>query len=156
MHANAFGISINNSLLLNFHEYANKQLAGVDFNEDVYDVNFVRRCVDKDIADIVADLEKYKNVWGQGCPEPLIYISDINITQDDVKVIGTHKDTVKFEKFGVTYMKFFAKELIQDLQEHPSMKIEVIGKCNMNEWMGTHKPQIFIESYEIKNGALEF
>lgn len=34
--------------------------------------------------------------------------------------------------------------------------MEVIGRGNVNEWMGNYTPQIFIEDYEISDGALSF
>jgi len=54
--------------------------------------------------------------------------------------MGKNKDTVKFEKFGITYMKFHAKELIEELTKYPSMKIEIVGRANLNEWGGRVTP----------------
>lgn len=70
--------------------------------------------------------------------------------------MGKNKDTVKFEKFGVAYMKFHAKDLIEELTQHPDMKIEVVGRANLNEWGGRVTPQIFIEDIEVKDNALGF
>jgi hypothetical protein len=28
--------------------------------------------------------------------------------------------------------------------------MEIVGKPNLNEWMGKYSPQVFIEDYEIK------
>jgi hypothetical protein len=36
------------------------------------------------------------------------------------------------------------------------MKIEVVGRANLNEWCGKVTPQIFIEDIEVKNNALGF
>lgn len=155
-HDNAFGISIPNRSLKEFHEYANEALKDIDFGENVYDVNFVRAAADKDIKDIIFDLYKYRIIWGQNLSEPLIYIHDINLTKNDIQIIGKNADTVKFEKFGITYIQFHAKQLIQDLAEHDEIKMEVIGRGNVNEWMGNQTPQIFIEDYEIADGALSF
>ena len=63
-HANAFGISLKNEKLSAFHNYANGQLSSVNFNEDVYDVQFVRRASEEDISNLIEDLEDYRNVWG--------------------------------------------------------------------------------------------
>ena len=70
--------------------------------------------------------------------------------------MGKNKDTVKFEKFGIAYMKFHAKDLIEELNQHPDMKIEVVGRANLNEWGGKVTPQIFIEDIEVKDNALGF
>ena len=64
------------------------------------------------------------------------------------------EDTIKIVKEGIAYMKFFAKSLIQELQQYDHVKMEIVGKANLNEWMGKVTPQIFIENYEIKEDKL--
>lgn len=86
----------------------------------------------------------------------MIHVTDINISASDVQIMGKNKDTVKFEKFGIAYMKFHAKDLIEELSKHPDMKIEVVGRANLNEWGGKVTPQIFIEDIEVKDNALGF
>ena len=94
-HANAFGCSILNDDLSQFHNYANEALKDIDFGENVYNVNFERYANDSDIQDLIMDIAKYENIWGTGNDEPLIYIKGINITKDDIQIIGSSKDTVK-------------------------------------------------------------
>ena len=155
-HDNAAGCSILNTNLTKFHNWANDALKTIDFGENCYDVNFERIAADGDLSDIIIDIGNHNGIWGQGNAEPLIHISDINITMNDVQVMGKNKDTVKFEKFGIAYMKFHAKDLIEELSKHPSMKIEVVGRANLNEWGGRITPQIFIEDIEVKDNALGF
>ena len=156
MHDNAFGASIKIDSLETFLQRSNEDLKDYNFGENVYDVNLVRTAVDRDIEAIVYDIDKYYKLWGQNCNEPLIFISDINITRNDVNIIGKNNDTVKFMKNGITYIKFFAKDMIEELADLVDIKIEVIGKVSVNEWMGRKSPQIMIESYEIRNGEFEF
>ena len=49
-----------------------------------------------------------------------------------------------------------SKDLIEELSKHPSMKVEVVGRANLNEWGGKVTPQIFIEDIEVKDNALGF
>ena len=155
-HDNAAGCSIPNSNLTKFHNWANDALKMIDFGENCYDVNFERIAADGDLSDIIIDIGNHNGIWGQQNPEPMIHVSDINITMNDVQVMGKNKDTVKFEKFGIAYMKFHAKDLIEELSKHPSMKVEVVGRANLNEWGGRVTPQIFIEDIEVKDNALGF
>lgn len=155
-HDNAAGASIRDKDLSDFHKYANEALKDIDFGENVYDVNFIRMAADKDIADIILDLDQYRYLYGQNIDEPLIYISDINLTKNDIQIIGKNADTVKFEKFGITYIKFHAKDLINELGMYNEMKVELVGRPNVNEWMGNYTPQIMIEDYEISDGSLSF
>ena len=155
-HANAAGCSILDKDLRAFHEYANEALSTIDFGEGVYDVNFVRAAADPDIEDLVFDLANYEDTWGQGNPQALIFVRDLNITKDDYQIMGKNKDTLKITKFGVSYMKFFAKDLIQQLNEMDKIKINLVGKPNLNEWGGTFTPQIFIEAFELEDDTFGF
>jgi single-stranded-DNA-specific exonuclease len=155
-HDNAAGCSILNSHLTNFHKWANEALKTIDFGENCYNVNFERIAADADLADIVRDVDGYKDIWGQQNPEPLIHVSDINVTMSDVKIMGKNMDTVKIEKFGIAYMKFHAKDLIEDLRKYSKVKLEIVGRANVNYWGGNVIPQIFIDDYEVTDDALGF
>ena len=155
-HDNAAGCGILDKNLATFHEYANRELANVNFGESWYEVNFERIAADQDITDIIYDIAAHEDLWGQHCPEPLIHIKDINITKKDIRIMGKSQDTVKIEKFGISYMKFHAKDFIQELAQYDSIKLEVVGRANLNEWGGAYTPQIFITNYQIEDGSLGF
>ena len=53
-------------------------------------------------------------------------------------------------------MKFHAKEFIEDLEKYEQIKLNIIGKPNVNEWMGNLTPQIFIEDYEVLDDTYGF
>ena len=155
-HDNAFGISIANKDLDRFHKIANDELSLYDFGEEFYEVNFCRHAFDNDLADIIKDLGQYKHIWSQQNDEALIYIDDIHLTPADIQIIGKNKDTLKFEKNGIVYIKFFAKDLIEELQQHDEIKMEVVATANLNSWMGRITPQLSIKAYEVKDGRFEF
>ena len=155
-HDNAAGISIPDSYLRDFHKWANEALADIDFGENCHDVNFERIAADEDIRDIILDIGSHDGIWGQQNDQPLIHVSDINVTMSDVKIMGKNMDTVKIEKFGIAYMKFHAKDLIEDLHKYSKVKLEIVGRANVNYWGGNVIPQIFIDDYEVKDDALGF
>ena len=155
-HDNACGIGILDKNLSDFHTYANQKLADVDFGESWYEINFERIAADQDIKDLICDVAAHEDIWGQGNPEPLIYIKDINITKSDVQLLGKDSSTLKIEKFGIAYMKFHAKQMIEDLSHYNNIKLEIVGRANLNTWMGRQTPQIFITNYEISDGTLGF
>lgn len=92
----------------------------------------------------------------QGNPEPLIHIKDINITKNDIQILGRNADTLKITKFEIAYMKFHAKDMIRELSQYDNIKLEVVGRANLNEWGGTYTPQIFISNYQIEDNRLGF
>ena len=155
-HDNACGIGIYDKNLSAFHDYANEKLANIDFGENWYEVNFERIAADQDIEQLIYDITEHEDLWGQSNPEPLIHIRDINITKHDVQVMGKSADTVKIVKFGIAYMKFHAKQMLEDLAKYDVIKLEVVGRANLNEWMGQYTPQIFISNYQVEDGTLGF
>ena len=155
-HDNACGVGIMDKNLGAFHDYANEKLANVDFGENWYEVNFERIAADQDIEQLIYNIAEHDDLWGQGNPEPLIHIRDINITKHDVQVMGKSADTVKIVKFGIAYMKFHAKQMLEDLAKYDVIKMEVVGRANLNEWMGQYAPQIFISNYQVEDGTLGF
>ena len=149
-HANAFGVSIDDDKLRDFHNYANRELADYDFGENAYDVNFLRSANSNDLSKLVLDIGALSHIWGQGNKEPLIYIDPVEFNPRNIFVMGKNKDTVKITINGIDYIKFRATELIEKLQSAPSTcRIEMVCKANINEWMGQCKPQMIIEDCEI-------
>ena len=135
---------------------ANGALANINFNEGVYDVNFARTAYDKDLISLIFEVGSHPEVWGQGNSEPLIYISELYIDKSNIQIMGAKQDTVKIEKNGVAFMKFHALDMIDELNKCYEIKLNVVGKANLNNWMGNITPQIFIENYEVIDGLLEF
>lgn len=156
MHANAAGCSLKDSDLKAFHEYANEKLKDIDFGENYYDVDFVRKANSPDLSDLILDLDNYHTLYGQNVKEPYIYIQNISFSKDDVRIMGRNSDTVKIEKNGIAYMKFHAKDFIEDLARYNEFDMEVVGRANVNEWGGRYTPQIFIENYELRDGRFSF
>ena len=149
-HDNAAGCSLLASNLSRLHEVANDELAEYNFGDSYYEVDFERQALSGDLESLIEDISCYKNVWSQGNSEPLIYIKDLHFGKSNIQILGKNKDTLKIMKNGVAYMKFFAKDMIQELQQYDDIRMEVVGKMNLNVWNGIVTPQIFIENYEIK------
>lgn len=155
-HDNAFGISISNKNLSRFHELANSELAHYDFGEDYHEVNFERIAMDADLTALVDDIGIYDFIWSQQNDTPKIHVMDINLRSSDIQIMGKTGNTVKFEKNGITYIKFFANDLIEELRQYQDIKLEVVGTAKLNEWGGRITRQIIIKDYEVKNGECEF
>ena len=153
-HANAFGISIPDDKLRDFHEYANEALKDIDFGENVYDVNFVRGADSKDLYDLVIDLASQNGIWGQNNNEPVVCVEDILCSPRSIRIMGSNQDTLKIEYNGMSYLKFRAKDLIEKINKYPAdvqLKMTVVGRCNLNEWGGRQTPQLFIDDCEINS-----
>lgn len=149
-HANAAGASILDANLRAFHEYANEALADLDFNEGAYDVNFERSTNDRDLEDLVFELASCPEIWGQGNTMPLIYISPFYINKSDIQIIGKNNNTLKIQKNNLTYIKFFATDIIEQINNMgEELKISIVGEPAINEWNGNVTPQLLITNIEI-------
>ena len=74
----------------------------------------------------------------------------------DIQIIGKSGNTVRFEKNGITYIQFFASDLIEELNGYNDIKMEVVGTAKLNVWGGRVTRQIIIKDYEIRDGKCEF
>ncbi len=156
-HSNAFGCSLQKERLKDLHKWANQELADVDFNEGVWEVDFIRNGIDEDIKYIVYDLEKYIQTWGKSNTEPLIAIINLHVNKNNIEVIGKKKDTIKITKNGVVYMFFkCSPEEVEKLTQYPNAVFTIVGEMNVNEFMNNITPQIFVRAYEIADGSLAF
>lgn len=140
MHDNACGISILNSRIPRLHEIANKEFAKYDFGEDCYDVEFEMPATSILLPQLIIDLDDYSFCWSQNNSEPNIHVTDLNVTWDDIDVVGKNQDTLRIHKNGITFIKFFAKDLIEELRQYNKLKIELVGRASINEWGGHRTP----------------
>lgn len=155
-HNNSCGLSLPDKNLAQLMKIADADLAGYDFSNNVYEVNFERPAVAYDLNNLITEIAQNEAIWSTNNKEPLIYITDLNFNSRDVQIMGTRKDTLKIEKNGIAFMKFHATDLINEIQELGEIKMNLVGRANLNSWMGKITPQIFIENYEIEDGELSF
>ena len=115
------------------------------------------RANDPKIGEAIEELCSIEQVYGPQNEEPVMVITNLNVSQSDVKIIGKNLDTLRIEKNGITYVKFRAKDLIEELKNFPGdMDITLVGKPNLNEWGGKITPQIFITDLEIEDSRFAF
>ena len=155
-HPLAFGCSISNYNLDKFFSYSNDSLKDVELGEKCYSVNFIRDAMDNDIDNLIRDVGEYGYIWSNQNDEPTLYIDNIILSTNEIQIIGTNRDTVKFIKNGITYIKFKANELIDELSGMKDIIMKIVGRCNINEWNGIKNSQIVIDDYEIIDNMYGF
>lgn len=115
------------------------------------------RANDPKIGEAIEELCAIEQVYGQQNEEPVMAITNLNVSQNDVKIIGKNLDTLRIEKNGITYVKFRAKDLIREIKDFPGdMDITLVGKPNLNIWGGKTTLQIFITDLEIEDSRFAF
>jgi single-stranded-DNA-specific exonuclease len=150
-HANALGVGIYDVFFDNFISYSNQALAEFDFTP-CYKVDFIFNGADFKGSDII-EIAELKSLWGQGVEEPLIAIERINLHAGNVTLMSPDKSpTLKITlPNGTSLIKFkSSKEEYETFSTQTGcITINIVGKCERNEWNGIVKPQIIIEDYEI-------
>ena len=150
-HANAFGVSINDENLRDFHDYANEALANYNFGENSHDVNFIREADSDDLRALIMDIGSLAATWGQGNKEALIHIKPVQITTANILVMGSSKEHLRITINGIDYVKFYATDLIEKIQSADGpVTIEMVCKANINEFNGKRSPQMMVDDCELK------
>lgn len=153
-HQGAFGLGVSSENIKNFIQKTDEMLKDIS-DEAIYQVDYLyngSQVNPQHILDI-ADLD---SLWGKDIDEPFIAIKGLKVTEDMVTLMSpNNKPTlkitlpnkislIKFNSSEEEYNSFFPKECL-----HGGIEVNIVGRCNKNEWCGNITPQIFIEEYEI-------
>ena len=150
-HAFAFGVGFEENNLKNFLAKVEEDLPhGI---QTYYDVDLGYNLTDKFDKDIfqIGDMQ---GLWGQNAPEPLIAIENVELTQDNIRLLG--KGTLRIDLKGheTNAIKFNAKDTYDRLiklfpNSDSKIYITLIGYCAINNYQGKLSPQIKIQDYEV-------
>lgn len=150
-HASAFGVGIQAENLQAFIDKTNELLKDFD-TTPCYFVDLevsASQLTDNEVFAIGSN----SDIWGQGLEEPLIAITNIKLTADDIHYLGEKKNTLKLTFPGrkTSMLKFNVKEdEMAMLDPHDgTITITAIGKCSLNHYMGNVTPQVMLEDFEI-------
>ena len=149
-HANAFGISIPEDKIKKFVAKTDAALANME-TEPLYYVDYIFKGVDVP-SEKILDIAFLSDIWGQDIEESLICIEDLKVTKENLTLMSpSKKPTLKITLPNrLALIKFkSSQEEYEKLLSDGYIKLNVIGKCNANEWNGNVTPQILIEEYEV-------
>lgn len=150
-HNNANGCCISEDNISNFIKWSDEALKDIDFSEE-YLVDFITEGNNFN-PNFIYDVCNLNSIYGQNIDEPLVAVTNLKITKDNLQLLSRDKNpTIKINlPNGVCLMKFKSneEEYEQLYSESGCTIIDIIAKCNINEYQGKTTPQLFIESYNI-------
>lgn len=146
-HPNAAGFGLKTSNISKLYDYANRELANIDFNEGFYEVDFVLNGNCSYLSKLIFDIDKNESIFGQGNDEPLILIQ--NIPVQNLRLVGANKNTINFNFNSIKYVKFKDDELADYLNNNNNVSVNIIGRAAINRWNEREEPQILINDIEI-------
>lgn len=150
-HANAHGLSISDENLSKFVDYCNQELKNVEFTPD-YRVDFIWQYSDI-LAKNILDIGNLKHLWGKDVEEALIVIKGIRVTANNLHLMAKDRNpTLKIDlKDNIKAIKFKSgeEEYNNLYTEQGCVIIDILCKCEINEYCGNINPQLIIQDYEI-------
>ena len=149
-HQNAFGIGIKQENIEKFIELTDEALKDMEA-EPLYYVDYIFKGVDVK-PETILEIAGLNDLWGQDIDESLICVENLKVTKENLTLMSPDKkptlkitlpNKLSFIKFGSS------QEEYEKLLTEGYIELNVIGRCNANEWNGNITPQILIEDYEI-------
>lgn len=158
-HNSAFGANIELDKVDEANERFNELLKDVEYDA-TYIVDYIFEDYELDPS-FPIEMAQFDDIVAQGVSEPLIAIENIELTRNDINLIGKTSNTLKFTlPNGVEFVQFFCKNgmalydwVNETWDTNDSVIINVIGQPGVNEFMGTRTPQIVIKDVEIINSS---
>ena len=153
-HDMAHGVSVTEENLPKLIEYANENLSHIQFDIEEVEVDylFYNGNINRTM---LMEFGEHIKIYGNGIPQPK-FAFELKVPRDAFKVQGKG-DTVKFTVGGVDFIKFRDKDLANKvLTEQSSVfNMTVIGRSQINEWMGRKSPQVILDEYQLEAVKLE-
>ena len=145
-HPGAFGLSINQENIMDFLEKTDILLEDIN-DEAIYYVDYIYRGEDINPYNIL-DIASLDSLWGKDVDEPYVAIRNLKITPDMVTIYDKKGYTLKIQLFNrIALLKFNATEHDCEVFQTNNtgyIEVNIVGRCNENEWNGNITPQIFI------------
>ena len=120
--------------------------------EAIYYVDYIYQGTDINPVNIL-DIASLENLWGKDIDEPYVAIHSLKITPDMVTIYDKRGYTLKIQLSNrISLLKFNATEHDCEVFQTNNtgyIEVNIVGRCNENEWNGNITPQIFIQDYEI-------
>lgn len=149
-HQGAFGLGLMAEHIQEFIEKTDIAFENMS-SEPIYLVDYIYKGVDVQAQDIL-DIAQLNDIWGKDMDEAFIAIEDLKVSKDMITLMSPDKKpTLKITLPNkISIIKFgSSQEEYESLQSDGYVQLDIIGKCNANNWMGNITPQVFIEDFEI-------
>ena len=147
-HANAFGCFLIPEQVQLIRNYANSHIDAAIFLDTVYEVDYWFHTGETIDNEMLYEIASYDDLWGNSIPQPK-FAMDINYTADEIRIMGADKSSLKISHDGIDFIAFKCKDLIAQLQEKESGHITIVGRPQLNEWMGRKSVQVVIDDVEV-------
>ena len=147
-HDMAFGAAIPAKDIDKFIEECNEKLHDVNFSNEFIEVDAIFNYSNIN-HQMLYEFAAYDRIYGNSIPQPKIAITGI-YHKEDLTLMGKDKSTIKVKVGQLPCIKFKDSELANTLQGYNSGKMVLIGRPQLNYWMGNETVQLFIDEIEVE------
>lgn len=147
-HANAHGCFIEPEQVQPLRDYANKMINPQIFDDTIFEVDYWFHTGESVDADMLYEFASYDGLYGNSIPQPK-FAFDINFSNTDVKFMGKNESSIKITVDGVSFVAFSDTDLAAALKDRPLAHAQIVGRPQLNEWMGNTTVQVMIDDIEI-------
>ncbi len=150
LHANAFGVIIDDDKIEPLKEYAKEALKDIDFSPN-YKVDFIWD-IDMINENDIYEIADFNYLWAQDVDEPLVAIENIRINNETIKFLGSGGNTLRISVNDIGFLKFNLKPEEKAVLDPGSgcYVMDIVGRCARNIFNNTTSPQIQIEDFRIR------
>lgn len=147
-HANAHGTFIHPEKVQALRDYANLKINPQIFDDTVFEVDYWFHTGEKIDKEMLFEFASYNDLYGNSIPQPK-FAFDINFNNTDVKIMGNNKSSIKITVDGVDFIAFSNAALVASLEQRTFAHAQIVGRPQLNEWMGRVGIQVMIDDIEI-------
>lgn len=155
-HQGAFGLGIRQENVNAFVEKTDEALKDMA-SEPIYYVDYIWSARQVD-ADKILEIADMAELWGKDMDEALVAVEGIKVTKDNLTMMASNTVKITLPN-GISLIKFRMpdEEYNKLYSESGNVEINIVAKCNKNEWNGNISAQLLLEDYEIvRKCAYEF
>ena len=148
-HQGAFGLGILEDNIENFVKATDLSLADMS-DEPVYYIDHIFHGNNVDCNQVL-EIANHPELWGSRMDEPYMMIEDLVVTNDMVNVYEKKTNTLKITlPNGLALIKFNITDDERDMFKGDGcIRLNIVGQCRKNEWMGNVSAQMEIKDYDI-------
>ena len=148
-HQGAFGLGILEDNIENFVKATDLSLADMS-DEPVYYIDHIFHGNNVDCNQIL-EIANHPELWGSRMDEPYMMIEDLVVTNDMVNIYEKKTNTLKITlPNGLALIKFNITDDERDMFKGDGcIRLNIVGQCRKNEWMGNVSAQMEIKDYDI-------
>ena len=155
-HQGAFGLGIRQENIDTFIKRTDEALKDMA-SEPIYYVDYIWSANSVE-SNKILEIADMADLWGKDIDEALVAIEEIKITKNNLTMMASNTVKITLPN-GVSIIKFRMpdEEYNKLYSANGSVIINVVAKCNKNEWNGNISAQLLMEDYEIvEKCAYEF